>query len=299
MEKKTNHEDHLSPQKQFNERRENDGSNDELASHYYKILSPEIINLINVYFKPRPYRSELETEEGLFFYIQSLIQIIENHERETMLDDKLSTKERREELNKLYGHKEQLHEWWRSMEGVKSKKLDSSFSHLSIPEQLVSTTGSTFHEYEEFIRGTKITLNGDIVQIRFSGKRQGTPYSKEKLGFQKSPKSWDDFIAILGGGFIAIPIVPKNRHINRSEYDKHRARLRTISKKLVSFFNKECTLEIPDNYFLFDSVSEGKYRPKFSTDDRLLKELYKEAAEEEPPSFGESPYGHTSTYEEN
>lgn len=167
----------------------------------------------------------------------------------------------------------------------KGELLPEGFTEFIVPSQdiVINEVSEVLQKeekkgYEDFIRKTKIVLSANDrtqVQINPSGK-QFITRSKYDLGFSERAKNiWPTFKTVLENGYISLGINPRNKEkikagtdINR--YERLYKHLTRISKKLISFFNKEWKLDIPNNFFFFEpyknSSDKGIFKPIFITE---------------------------------
>jgi hypothetical protein len=130
-------------------------------------------------------------------------------------------------------------------------------------------------DYDLFIRETKMILSDDTTVNISYPSRKTIARSKDDLGFsEKSKATWPTLKLILENGGIHLGVIPKNKAKHKTgsdskKYDKLYKHLQRISSKLIVFFNRENSLNIPVSYSFFESApnnnDKGWFRPKFIT----------------------------------
>jgi hypothetical protein len=135
-------------------------------------------------------------------------------------------------------------------------------THLIQPE--------TIEDPDDFVRNLRVSYESDTeIKIKKPPKKAKN-FTYDDLGF-KDNEVWKAFIYTIKEPPHIYETGPahikKGREKERnSQYDTKMGRIRSINKKLIVFFNKECGAQLPEDFKLYEPRKEegkGKYKFKF------------------------------------
>ncbi len=142
---------------------------------------------------------------------------------------------------------------------------------------------------DDKIRGLEISYENDSsISVKLPGK-QSIPYDCRHLGFRDNrAKAWKYFIDILsgnGGKFNFGPAYeyPEGNRLKRikiKHYDAQWKLCDEVSKKLLSFFEKEFGWRFSKGHKLYEKIAtgpDGERRFKFRVKNSCFSEINKEA----------------------
>jgi hypothetical protein len=141
-----------------------------------------------------------------------------------------------------------------------------------VSDDIDQKSETTETDVESFVKNLRVCYENDNeIKIQVPGKTAKT-FTCQSLGFQdNATKTWRLLTEILQDPPHTYCVGPAHRNVNGKKedlpfYHSQQKLLREINKKLVNFFNSNYSVEIPNNYKLYElckGEKPGTYRFKF------------------------------------
>ncbi|MFC1814350.1 hypothetical protein ACFL0M_00095 [Thermodesulfobacteriota bacterium] len=142
--------------------------------------------------------------------------------------------------------------------------LNNELTDLTEP---VFAAGATSQPHEDFIRQLRVYYENDHkIKIQEPGKKAIT-WTHGPLGFKNNEsKEWKGFLYIIEYPPHIFLLGPSSKteaglKIPNREYEKKRKRLFMIDKKLIAFFRREYSLQLPDKFKIYERCREEGREP--------------------------------------